>query len=231
MTNIRSLLAVLLLAACNSTAERHSEASFAADSLRPRDTAGVAAAAPVAPDQAVSLMPFRAADGALDSVHVLRAGHLLQSLVVPPGGEPPPEGATDLDTVDINLDGHFDVQQQVVWGATGNAAFNFWLYDPAADRFVESGEYGRKLAGYRIDAPKREIVVRSNGGHAGAIFEMDVFQPRGDSLVRLRSVHQDWNDAAERYIRTTGSHSGGSWVEKVDTFTTETLPSADSISP
>jgi hypothetical protein len=219
---------VLALAACGSAGEQSASAP-AQEAVGRADTAGLVPTAPLAALPPLALRPFHDAEEILDSVQVMRGARLVQTLIANPDGEPPPEGGTDVDTVDINLDGNPDVQQQIAWGATGNAVYTFWLFDVDSARFREAPEFGEKIQGYWIDPAKREITVRSNGGHAGAIFDVDVYQPHGRTLVRLRSIHQEWKPEIERYLRTSGSLDAGRWVERVDTFTMENLPPPDSV--
>ena len=176
----------------------------------------------------LALLPFRNADGRVDSIQVLRGGRPVQTILPDADADTPPFSGYDVDTVDVNFDGFPDVYHQVVWGATGNAAFTWWLFDSDSGRFVPSPEFSQAIGGFTLYPARREITVRSNGGHAGAIFEMDVYRPRGRTLTRVRAVHQDWDPDAERYLRTTGRLEGNRWTEKVDTFTVETLPPPDS---
>jgi hypothetical protein len=219
------LLTATIFAACGAPAEGPGAPDQLTDltdsvSALPRERLAVA--------PPLSIRGFHSEEGVLDSIHVLRAGRAVQTLV--PGGDvdPAPHPGEDVDTVDINFDGHPDVRQQTIWGATGNAAYGWWLFDASAGRFVEAPEFGEKIQGHTVDRQRREITVRSSGGHAGAIFEEDVYQPRGRDLIRVRSTHQDWNPETERYLRTVGRLDAGQWVERTDTFTMETLPSADS---
>jgi hypothetical protein len=219
------LIALLCLAGCSSAGEE-SSTTRPTEAAHPADTARLMATVAPTPLPALSIRAFHGAEGVLDSIRVFRGERWVQTL---PGqtDEPAQSTETDVDTVDINLDGFTDIQQQVMWSAGANVGYYFWLYDQDSARFVAAPEYGQKIQRYDLDRAKREIVVRSTGGHAGAIFEEDVYQPKGRSLLRIRATHQDWNDEQERYVRTTGRLEGGQWVEKADTFTAETLPAPD----
>jgi len=214
----RLLLAAALAAAC-APAEGPETASALHDPDSAATPAPLSPARPVALP-ALSLRPFHGSEAVLDSIQVLRGGRLVQTLV-PPGDDvdPAPEPGADVDTVDVNFDGYVDIQQQTIWGATGNAAYNWWLFDPDSGRFVLSREYGEKVWSYDLDPAAREITVRANGGHAGAIFEEYVYQPRGRTLARVRSVQQDWILGTESYVRVVGRQGPEGWVEERDTLT------------
>ena len=72
----------------------------------------------------------------------------------------------------------------------------------------------------------RRLWTEPRVSHEGRFyrFEETTFEPRGRELVRVRSNSQDFDPETERYIRRTGSHQDGGWVEQMDTFTLETLP-------
>jgi hypothetical protein len=220
------ILAAAILAAC---ADRAEGPGAPGHSVAESDSLSALPAERLAVTPPLSVRGFHTEDRVLDSIQVLRAGRAVQTLVPTGDSDPAPEPGADVDTVDINFDGHPDIRQQTVWGATGNAAYNWWLFDPAAGRFVEAPEFNQRIQAHTVDRERREVTVRSNGGHAGAIFEEDVYQPSGRSLVRVRSVHQDWNPETDRYLRTVGRLEAAQWVERTDTFTMETLPPPDSI--
>jgi hypothetical protein len=219
------LIPALLLSACGSAHEDGRALDPRVEAPRPADTAGLVPTLAPAAMPSLRLLAFHDADGVLDSIRVFRAERRVQTLVSD-GGDPSEHPEADVDTVDINFDGYPDVQQQVVWGATGNAAYAFWLFDRDSSRFVAAPEFGEKIQAYGLDRARREITVRSNGGHAGLIHELDVYRPEGRGLVRLRSEHQDWIAESGRYVRRRGSLEGDRWVERVDTLAPEAAMAA-----
>lgn len=219
---MKRLLILAALAACAPA-----EGPEAAGAINDPDSAAAPGPLPTAQPVSLpplSLRPFHDAERMLDSIQVLRGGQVVQTLVPPSDDvDPAPEPGSDVDTVDINFDGYPDVQQRTIWAAGSNTAHHWWLFDADSARFVYSPEYSEKVMAYRVDAAKREIVVHATGGHAGAIFEEYVYQPRGRELVRIRSVQQDALAGTESYVRVTGRLEGGAWVETADTLTVDEL--------
>ncbi|HEX2188276.1 MAG TPA: hypothetical protein VHG51_05225, partial [Longimicrobiaceae bacterium] len=135
MPILRRTVTLLLLAACGSPRDAAPGAP-AAVAAAPADTAPMNTPAPAAaPQPAVpelTLQPFRNASGALDSAWVMRDGARVQTLVTAAEDlEPPPGPGADLGREDVNFDGVPDVWHLAWWGATGNAGYTWWLYDPA----------------------------------------------------------------------------------------------------
>lgn len=223
----RALLLLAVLAACGPADEPPAPAPPLIAGIGEDSLTQLRTEQPV-PLPPLSLEPFYSSDGVLDSIRVLRGGRAEQTLAGEGDTEPAYTPGSDVDTVDINLDGNTDISQVTIRGATGNVLYRWWLFDPDSGRFVHSPEFSREIGAYTLDRRDRRIVTRSNGGHAGAIFSEVTYEPRGRALVRVRSISQDFDPETERYLRTTGRLQGQQWVERVDTFTVETLPSPDS---
>jgi hypothetical protein len=218
---------LILIVLCGALACAPAEGPQTASSQTDPDSGSVPALLPTArptPLPQLSLRTFHDTASVLDSIQVMRGGRLVQTLVT--GGDdmdPAPSPGEDVDTVDINFDGYTDIRQQTIWGATGNAAYSWWLFDPDSSRFVRSREYEEKIWRHSVDRAKREITVHANGGHAGLIYEEYVYQPRGGQLVRIRSVQQDAIMGTETYVRVKGRLEGERWVEESDTLTFQVL--------
>lgn len=178
-----------------------------------------------------TLRPFHDATGALDSVWVMQAGERTQTLVPPEDAEPPPAEGADLGREDIDFDGVPDIWHLALWGATGNAMYTWWLHDPETGRFRHSPEFSEKIGAHTVDPARKRITVRSNGGHAGAVFSEEVYEVREGRLVEVSSVEQDWLPAEDRYVRKTRLRRGEDIVERVDTLRREELPSPEATEP
>lgn len=219
---MKRLLILVLLAAC--APENQGPGAPPPVEQIPADSLAVLKPEKLAPRPPLSWETFYDPDRVLDSIRVRIGGRPLQTLAAEGDSEPVEAPGEDVDTVDINLDGRADLRQRTIRGATGNVLYRWWLFDPDSGRFVHSPEYSREIGAHTLDRERRRITTRSHGGHAGAIFEETTFEPRGRELVRVRSISQDFDPETERYIRRTGSHQDGGWVEQMDTFTLETLP-------
>lgn len=228
---------LLLLLACACGPESDAAPGAPADPAdaataaagQPADTSAVARTEPRRSPPSFSLQPFRDADGALDSLWVTSGGRRVQTLAaVAEDAEPPPEGAEDFGREDVDFDGVPDVWHRVVSGATGNAIYDWWLYDPAQGAFRHSPEFSEKVGAHTLDPARRRITVRSNGGHAGAIFTEAVYEVRDGRLEEVSSVDQDWLPEADRYVRRTRVRRGERLEERVDTLRLEDLPAPGS---
>ncbi|HEX2187981.1 MAG TPA: hypothetical protein VHG51_03735 [Longimicrobiaceae bacterium] len=229
MPILRRTVTLLLLAACGSPGDAASGAP--AVQAVPTDTA----TAPAAPANArtappgFTLQPFRNGSGALDSAWVMRDGARVQTLVTAAEDlEPPPGPGADLGREDVNFDGVPDVWHLAWWGATGNAGYTWWLYDPASGEFRHSPEFSEKVGGHTLDPARRRITVRSNGGHAGLVFTEEVYEVRDGELREVGSTEQDWLPDLDRYVRRTRVRRGDGFEERVDTLRREDLPAPGS---
>lgn len=225
------LLPLLLAAACGSPGDAPRTQARAADTAAPgpgvaADTASATppAVQPQAPPE-FSLRPFHDAGGVLDSVWVMSGGRRVQTLATEvEDAEPPPSGGADLGREDVDFDGVPDIWHLNLWGATGNAGYTWWLYDPAQGVFRHSPEFSEKVGSHTLDPARRRITVRSNGGHAGAIFTEEVLEVRDGRLVEVSSTDQDWLPELDRYVRRTRVRRGEQVEERVDTLRLEELP-------
>jgi hypothetical protein len=124
----------------------------------------------------------------------------------PPGGRSPQAIAEDLDG-----DGYLDLRVLAWWGATGNAGYLAWRFDPATGAYVTIPDF-EQLSQPKVDAATRCIRTRSNGGHLGAIFTAERWCWRGTRLELVWSRAQtslpDGN-----YERVTRERRGAGMVE------------------
>jgi len=68
-----------------------------------------------------------------------------------------------LTPVDANFDGYQDLQIMSNCGATGNCSYDFFLYDPATNKFVHNEFLSNNLCSPEFDAEKKQITTHSNG--------------------------------------------------------------------
>jgi hypothetical protein len=139
-----------------------------------------------------------------------------QVLVLDDANGPPRRGHRVLEGVDLNRDGWMDLKVLKVWGATGNEAFDVFLYSPARARFVRD-------------------TVLTDAGHARPIagrpcvltfWRMGPSSSQGEYCWRAQRwvlVHTEVVDHAGRdhgrYVRTVQARRGGRMrTVRVDTL-------------
>jgi hypothetical protein len=115
--------------------------------------------------------------------------------------ETPAEGQTDFFSAqDINFDGYQDIKLQIMWGATGNRIFDFYVYHPATQQFVFSPAISQ-LSNPLPLADKQELEVFWNGGMAGEIYSKDRYKIKGEVVTLVYSEHQNWDPEQQVLIK------------------------------
>ena len=122
--------------------------------------------------------------------------------------EPPYRGARYFRTEDVNFDGYQDIKLLRWWGATGNAGYAYWLFDPATRRFVFSPELS-ELSNPTPDPRTREITTHSVEGMAGRIYTDRAYRFDNGALVLVREDAQSWVDAGRYFLRTLKERRDG----------------------
>ncbi len=116
--------------------------------------------------------------------------------------ERPVETQSDFFNVeDINFDGYKDIKLQIMWGATGNRIFDFYLFNPKTGKFIFSPSFSALLN--PIPNPKRkELEVFWTGGMAGNIYSRQTFKVIGNQPVLSREEVKNWNKEESCFIKT-----------------------------
>jgi hypothetical protein len=143
-----------------------------------------------------------------------------QVLPIDDAAGPPPRGRPFLYGEDLNRDGWMDLKVLTAWGATGNEAFDVFLYDPGRRRFVPDSV----LTGEGLVMPIAGRPCVLTHWHMGAGTYSDgeyCWTSRGWLLTRTES--EDWHRMAGSdsmvHVRRIGERRGGRLViVRVDTL-------------
>jgi hypothetical protein len=194
---MRVMAAVGALAACGAADGDDADASARA----------APPAASAAPDT-LAFVLHRVASGQVDSVFVTRAGRRLQALV-PSRLQ---EGAVLDDPVwrvDLDFDGHVDFGLVTLVPAAPNPSYDYWRYDPAADRFRYVGEYEM----FEPDSATRTLSTHARGGYAGRSWSNSRWRWQNDTLVEFwRNEQVPADSPDEHWIYQESEFRDGRWV-------------------
>jgi len=100
----------------------------------------------------------------LGDIEVLQAGRLIQTITgheVDQDALYPALLESAAQSVDANFDGYQDLELLSDCGATGNCDYDFYLYDPAENKFVRD-KFLNGLTSPTFDATKKQIITGSN---------------------------------------------------------------------
>ena len=109
-----------------------------------------------------------------------RGGHIIQKLDVLSMTPLAQDESFFFGGQDINFDGWLDLVLMTQKGSA-NAKAEYWLYDPAGDRFHDLGEFPM----FRVDAVHHELTTYVSNGPAGLDFEKRDYGFEGDDLVLI----------------------------------------------
>ncbi|HEV3052563.1 MAG TPA: hypothetical protein VGX50_19785, partial [Longimicrobium sp.] len=211
------MAAVLALAACES-AEQGEDARAAAPS--PPDTASPADTTPdgwktvVRGTDGFHFVLHRNPEKQVDSVSVTRAGRRVQALV--PSQLELAILRNPTYRIDMDFDGHLDFALATLVPASPNMRYDYWRYDPAADRFRYVGEYEM----FEPDFTTRTLGTHARLGAAGRSWSNSSWRWEKGKLVevwRNEQVPEDRN--YNRWIYRESELRDGRWVlVKADTM-------------
>lgn len=206
MRGMRMLLAAGALAACGTA---DADGDGAPPAARFPEQARPAASRRV---DSVAVGPFRFVlhrlpTGVVDSVFVTRAGRRVQALVP---SEVQDYALLDDPTypIDLDFDGHTDFGLVTLVSAGPNSAYDYWRYDPAADRFRYVGNYGR----FEPDSARRMMYISSVDGHAGRLRTNTAWRWTDGRPVEVWQAQQTYADDVERYVYMLRERRGERWV-------------------
>jgi hypothetical protein len=109
---------------------------------------------------------------------------------------------------EINFDGWLDLLLMTEQGST-NAKAEYWVYDPAADRFRDLGEFPM----FSVDAVHKRLRTYVSNGPAGLDFEKREYTFEGKKLIVMSEETQ--KPAPNRlgwYVRTDRRRNDGNLV-------------------
>lgn len=137
-----------------------------------------------------------------------RGGHTVQKLDVPSmtplaQGEPFFFGAQE-----INFDGWLDLLLMTERGSA-NAKAEYWVYDPAADRFRDLGKFPM----FRVDAVHKRLSTYVSNGPAGLDFEKRDYAFEGNDLIVMSEETQKPVPSRRGwYVHTVRRHQDGKLI-------------------
>ena len=103
---------------------------------------------------------------------------------------------------DVNSDGYKDISMVIAVGGSGNSSSAYWIYDPAAKRFVYREDFSN-LGTLEIEPGSKLLHTHSNGGHAGMIFSESSYEVKDNTPILIREVNQDYDEKNGYYVQVT----------------------------
>jgi hypothetical protein len=137
-----------------------------------------------------------------------RNGHTVQTLNVPSMTPLAPNESFFFGGQEINFDGWLDLLLMTERG-TANAKGEYWVYDPAVDRFRDLGEFPL----FQVDAVHKRLSTFVRNGPAGLDFEKREYAfERNDLIVLSEETQKPSRSHPERYVHTLRRRSDGKLV-------------------
>jgi hypothetical protein len=133
-----------------------------------------------------------------------------------PGDIAPATSQDVLVPVDANFDGYKDLRILNECGATGNCSYDFYLYDPATNRFVENS-FLSNLSTPTFDEAKKQVTTDQNS--SAADWESDTYQYENGKYVLVKEEISVWDRKTDMVTVTTSELQDGK-MEIVDATTT-----------
>jgi hypothetical protein len=137
-----------------------------------------------------------------------RGGHTVQELNVPSMTPLGQDESFFFGGQDINFDGWLDLLFMTEQGAANSKA-EYWVYDPAADRFRDLGEFPM----FRVDAAHKRLSTYISNGPAGLGFEKRDYAFEGNDLIVMSEETQEpLPRRPGSYVHTVRHHKDGKLV-------------------
>jgi hypothetical protein len=125
--------------------------------------------------------------------------------------EPPYRGAKYFQGEDINFDGYADIKLMSWWGATGNNAYHYWLFDPRKGRFVLNHELS-ELTNPTPNYKTKRIRSHHVWGMAGNIYDTATYVFQNGRVVLIRDESQEWVKNTKHFLRIISERRNGKLV-------------------
>lgn len=93
--------------------------------------------------------------------------------------------------VDANFDGYKDLPILNDCGGTGNCSYDFYLYNPSTNQFVENSFLTNNIATPTFDASKKQVTTSWNSSVAD--WEADTYQYENNQYVVVKKVISTWD--------------------------------------
>jgi len=112
---------------------------------------------------------------------------------------------------DINFDGYKDIKLLIWWGVTGNEGYDFWLFDPNAEKFIFNSQLS-KAGNPRPNEKTKELVNSWVGGMAGKVYGKETYKFIEGKLILIKEEHQDWVQEKKHLLKTIKEMVNGEMV-------------------
>lgn len=126
-----------------------------------------------------------------------------------PGAVTPRHAEDVLAAVDANFDGYNDLQILNNCGGTGNCAYDFYLYDPAANEFVHN-EFLSNLSSPEFHAENKQVTTHSHG--SAADWESDTYQYENGRYTLIHQEISTWDRTTDVVTVSTYELRNGKMV-------------------
>jgi hypothetical protein len=137
-----------------------------------------------------------------------RGGHTVQQMNVPSMTPLAQDESFFFGGQDINFDGWLDLLLMTEQGAA-NAKAEYWVYDPATDRFRDLGEFPM----FRVDAAHKRLSTYVSNGPAGLDFEKRDYGFQGNDLIVVsEETQKPMAGRRGSYVHTVRHHKDGKLV-------------------
>lgn len=118
---------------------------------------------------------------------------------------------------DINSDGYNDIRLTNTWGATGNTFYNYWLFDPSKNIFVENTDLS-SLSNPTPQLQTKTITTYKTGGMAGCIYTKGTYKFDSDgNLVPIRLEKQDLIEGNKNFTKVISELKGDVMITSTTT--------------
>ncbi len=106
-----------------------------------------------------------------------------------------PQHAEDvLSAVDANFDGYNDLQILSNCGGTGNCSYDFYLYDPAANKFIHN-DFLSNLSSPEFHDENKQVITHSHG--SASDWENDTYQYENGRYTLIHQEISAWDRARD----------------------------------
>ncbi len=102
-----------------------------------------------------------------------------------------------IEFLDVNFDGYLDIKMFNNRAMNGvNAGYAIYLFRPQNRSFAYSEIYSGVFGGtsFNLDPAKKEIRSAGELGCMGRCWSEDTYKVQGDTLILIKSIHQDQDD-------------------------------------
>jgi hypothetical protein len=126
-----------------------------------------------------------------------------------PGAVTPQQAEDVLSAVDANFDGNNDLQVLNNCGGTGNCSYDFYLYDPATNKFVHN-DFLSNLSSPEFHDENKQVTTHSHG--SASDWENDTYQYEKGRYTLIHQEISAWDRATNVVTISTYELRNGKMV-------------------